>query len=313
MPFSLPESFAWVSPWVISIAVFLVSLACLFLVRAIIRQQLPRLASKHGFEFVNYIREILAATRVLFLVAVAAAAGLYRLALTPEQVKWLHYGFVVIFVIQASLWANRALSVWLEHGFQSHRTSNPSGVTHLLVVGLLLRIVLWSVALLLILDNLGFNITTLVASLGIGGVAVALAVQNILGDLFSSVSIALDKPFVIGDFIIIDEYMGAVEYIGLKTTRLRSLGGEQIVISNSELLKNRIRNYRLMEERRVVFEFRVAYDTPVEKLEVIPGLVKDAILSFDGKTRFDRAHLRSYGENALEYEAVYYVLSPDYN
>lgn len=141
----------------------------------------------------------------------------------------------------------------------------------------------------------------------------ALAVQNILGDLFSSVSIALDKPFVIGDFIIIDDYMGAVEYVGLKTTRLRSLGGEQIVISNSELLKNRIRNYRLMEERRVVFEFGVTYETPVEKLEGIPELVRQAILSFDGLTRFDRTHLRSFGESALEYEVVYYVLTPDYN
>ncbi|MGV3743302.1 MAG: mechanosensitive ion channel family protein [Burkholderiaceae bacterium] len=313
MYFSFPQFLKSFSPEIAALAVFALTLAVLFFVRAVVRRQLPRIASRHGLEFFNYFREVLSATRVLSLVAVAVLAGIYQLPLTPLQAKWWQYALVIVLVTQVALWANRALSVWLEHGFSSHRASNPSGVTHLLVVGLLLRIVLWSVALLLILDNLGFNITTLVASLGIGGVAVALAVQNILGDLFSSVSIALDKPFVIGDFIIIDDYLGTVEYIGLKTTRLRSLGGEQIVISNSELLKNRIRNYQLMKERRIAFNFGVSYETSIENIELIPGIVADAVRAHHGLTRFDRAHFQSYGESSLQFEVVYYVLSPDYN
>jgi len=127
------------------------------------------------------------------------------------------------------------------------------------------------------------------------------------------VSIALDKPFVIGDFIVINEYMGTVEYVGLKTTRLRSLGGEQIVISNTELLKRQIRNYKRMEERRISFEFGIAYDTPYQLIEKIPGMVTGIIKSTSNLTRFDRAHFRNYGESALQFEVVYYVLTPDFN
>jgi len=162
------------------------------------------------------------------------------------------------------------------------------------------------------LDNLGIDVTALVAGLGIGGVAVALAVQNVLGDLFASLSIILDKPFVIGDFLVIGEYMGSVEYVGLKTTRVRSLSGEQLVFSNSDLLKSRIRNYGRMYERRVVFNIGVTYDTPRELLKRIPGMIRAAVEAQD-KTRFDRSHFMKYGDYALQFETVYYVLSPDYN
>jgi small-conductance mechanosensitive channel len=168
------------------------------------------------------------------------------------------------------------------------------------------------VVLLVALDNLGIDVTALVAGLGIGGVAVALSVQNILGDLFASLSIILDKPFVIGDFLIIDDYMGSVEYVGLKTTRVRSLSGEQLIFSNSDLLKSRIRNYGRMFERRVVFSIGVTYDTPREKLRRIPGIIQKAIEAED-KTRFDRSHFMKYGDYSLQFETVYYVLSADYN
>ena len=171
---------------------------------------------------------------------------------------------------------------------------------------------IWSVIALVALDSLGINVTTVVAGLGIGGVAVALAVQNILGDLFASLSIILDKPFVMGDFLIIDEHMGSVEYIGLKTTRIRSLSGEQLIFSNSDLLKSRIRNYGRMFERRVVFNLGVTYSTPRDKLRRIPEIIRDAINAQE-KTRFDRSHFMKYGDYALQFETVYYVKSPDYN
>ncbi|MGA9537034.1 MAG: mechanosensitive ion channel family protein, partial [Desulfobacterales bacterium] len=144
------------------------------------------------------------------------------------------------------------------------------------------------------------------------GIAVALAVQNILSDLFASLSIVLDKPFVIDDFIIVDNYMGTVEHIGLKTTRLRSLSGEYLVFSNNDLLKSRIRNYTRMLERRVVFSIGVTYQTPLEKLKQVPATIRKIIESQEA-VRFDRAHFQGYGDFALKFEVVYYVLNPDYN
>jgi small-conductance mechanosensitive channel len=155
-------------------------------------------------------------------------------------------------------------------------------------------------------------VTALVAGLGIGGIAVALAAQNILGDLFASLSITLDRPFVIGDFLAVDGFLGSVEYIGIKSTRLRSLGGEQIVMSNADLLGSRVRNYGRMTERRVVFTIGVVYETPVEVLERIPALIREAIEGQPG-TRFDRSHFAKHGGSSLDFETVYYVLSSEYN
>jgi small-conductance mechanosensitive channel len=299
--------------WTFAGIVTLCALGALLLLRAVVGQQLRRLSSRRGLAFLSYPEQLLDATRLPFLLAVSALIGLSQVELQPQYLKYLRYGWMVIAVMQAALWANRLLSVALERAFETHRATNPSSATHLLAIGLLARIVLWSVALLLVLDNLGFNITTLAASLGIGGVAVALAVQNILGDIFSSVSIALDKPFVIGDFIVVDDFMGTVEYVGLKTTQIRSLGGEQIVFSNTELLKRRISNFKRMEERRVSFEFGLAYETSVENIERVPKIVEDAIAAASLQTRFDRSHFKGYGESALLFETVYFVLSPDFN
>jgi small-conductance mechanosensitive channel len=179
-------------------------------------------------------------------------------------------------------------------------------------VGFITKILLWTIILLIALDNLGINISALVAGLGIGGIAVALAVQNILGDLFASFSIFLDKPFVIGDFIIVDTYLGTIEHIGLKTTRVRSFSGEQLVFANADLLKSRIRNYKRMYERRVVFTLGVIYQTSYEKLKKIPEIIQD-IIEKQTQTRFDRAHFKEYGPYSLNFEIVYWVESPDYN
>jgi small-conductance mechanosensitive channel len=162
------------------------------------------------------------------------------------------------------------------------------------------------------LDNLGVNVTALVTGLGVGGIAVALAVQNVLGDLFASLSIVLDKPFVLGDFVVVDDLLGSVEHIGLKTTRLRSLWGEQVVFSNSDLLKSRLRNFGRMAERRVSLDIGVTYQTPRAVLQAIPAIIREAIEE-QVATRFDRSHFKGFGDSALTFESVYYVLSPDYN
>ena len=179
------------------------------------------------------------------------------------------------------------------------------------VITWIAKAALWTIVVLLALNNLGIQITALVAGLGISGIAVALAVQNILGDLFASLSIVMDRPFVIGDFIIVGDQMGTVEHVGLKTTRVRSLSGEQIVFSNTDLLSSRIRNYRLMNERRVLFTLGMTYQTPAEKLERIPGMIQE-IIEAQEQVRFDRAHFASYGDFSLNFEIVYWVLDRDY-
>jgi small-conductance mechanosensitive channel len=306
---------ATISPYELILAgtVFALALATLLILRAFIARQLRRLAATGRLELLSYPEHLVNATRFPFLSGVALLAAVSQLDLPLRYEKWVRYAWIVILVTQAALWANETINIWIRRAFERHRRTNPSGATHLMVAGLVARIVLWSIAALVALDNLGFNITTLMASLGIGGIAVALAVQNILGDIFSSVSIALDKPFVIGDFIIVDDYLGTVEYVGLKTTRIRSLGGEQIIFSNTELLKNRIRNYKRMQERRVLFEFGVTHETAIGDIERIPGMVREIITAGGMETRFDRAHFKACGENALQFEVVYYVLDPDYN
>lgn len=176
----------------------------------------------------------------------------------------------------------------------------------------ILTFAVWVAGILVLLDNLGFKITTVLAGLGIGGIAVALASQAILGDLFGYLAILLDKPFEVGDFIIVNDYMGTVEYVGIKTTRLRSLGGEQLVLSNTDLTSSRVRNYKRMDLRRIVFKLGVVYSTSVEITRAIPNLLKEIIEKTPG-TRFDRAHFFAFDESCLTFEIVYFVLSAEYN
>jgi small-conductance mechanosensitive channel len=173
-------------------------------------------------------------------------------------------------------------------------------------------VVIWALGIVFLLDNLGFKISTVIAGLGIGGIAVALAAQSILSDLFSYFTILFDKPFEIGDFIIVGDSMGVVEYIGIRTTRISSLGGEQIVMSNKDLTDSRLRNYKRMVRRRVLFRLGVVYQTDLERLKEIPKIVEEVVREIP-EAVFDRAHFFSYGDFALIFEVVYYVLGPDYN
>ncbi|MBK8575396.1 MAG: mechanosensitive ion channel family protein [Elusimicrobia bacterium] len=175
-----------------------------------------------------------------------------------------------------------------------------------------LTVLLWGAGTIILLDNFGFKLSAIITGLGIGGVAVALASQAILGDLLSYVSILFDKPFEVGDFIVVGEARGTVEVIGIKTTRLRSLGGEQLVFSNTDLTGSRVQNFKRMQERRVLFRVGVTYDTPVNVVQQIPGLLR-TIVETVPQTRFDRAHFVAFGPSSLDFEIVFYVLSPDYN
>ncbi|MDD3650030.1 mechanosensitive ion channel family protein [Immundisolibacter sp.] len=298
--------------WGIGLGLMLLVGSLLPLLKCQLGRRLGRLAERDGAQLSRYAAEIVAGTRRSVMWLVALFVGARAVTLPPKIDAALASLTAAVLLLQAALWAQRALNVWLQQRLDRARLTDAAGATTLSLLGFVCRVALWAVALLMILDNLGFNITTLVASLGIGGVAVALAVQNILGDLFASLSIALDKPFVIGDFIVVDGIAGTVEYVGLKTTRVRSLEGQQVVFANADLLKSRIHNYKRLYERRVLFGFGVVYDTPPDTLAAIPGWVRESVEAQPG-TRFDRAHFKGFGESSLDFEVVYFVLDPDYN
>jgi len=215
-------------------------------------------------------------------------------------------------LLQVGLWAADILAWYLESYRERKVAADDVGAaTAMGAMSFLGRLILWSVVLLTGLAMLGFEIAPALAGLGVGGIAVALAIQNILGDLFASLSIIFDQPFVIGDFIIVGDLPGTVEHVGLKTTRVRALSGEQLVFSNSDLLNSRIRNFKQMAERRVVFRFGVQYDTGHGKLSRIPGIVRTIVEGVE-QVRFDRAHFASFGDSSLDFEVVYFMLVPDY-
>jgi small-conductance mechanosensitive channel len=243
---------------------------------------------------------------------VSAYFGSLTLRLPEKTLHLIGAVTIAALLIQGAIWANRLLVGAIQRQVNQRVATDAASAMTISAVGFLVRVALWTVVGLMMLANFGVDVTALVAGLGIGGVAVALAAQNILSDLFASLSIVLDKPFVVGDFIIVGDFMGSVEYVGLKTTRLRSLSGEQLIFPNGDLLQSRIRNYKRMTERRIVFSLGVVYQTPHEKLAAIPGLLREIVESQEG-TRFDRAHFQKYADSALIFEVVYYVLTPDYN
>ena len=259
------------------------------------------------------LMEVLSGTSHLLIVLAALLVGAGMLDLPgrwPARVEQLWFLAVAL---QVGLWGTRATALVVERYRVHHGGTSPTQISaSATLMSWGLRTLLWATVLLAILSNVGVNITAFVASLGVGGIAIALAVQSVLGDLFASVAIAVDKPFEVGDFIVVGGVAGTVQQIGVKTTRISALSGEQVVMSNTDLLKQTINNYRYMRERRIVFHFRVPYGTSAEAAEAISQAVR-RIIEAEPKARFDRAHLQSFGETGLTYEVVYIVLDPGYN
>ena len=297
--------------WLIALAIAIGVTVVFYYAHRLVARRLRLRAVRTVTQWDDLLADILTHTYFLFLLIVALYLGLQYVDLPPRLNRLSDRVVTLALLVQLALWGNRAIHWWLTH---KRATSVPEAGarTTVAILGFIARVAVWALALLMILDNLGIDITALVAGLGIGGVAVALALQNILGDVFASLSIALDKPFVVGDFIVVGPEMGTVEYIGIKTTRLRSLSGEQIIVANADLLKSRIHNYKRMSERRIQFSFGVVYETPVEAVQRIPQIVRDIILA-QPNTRFDRAHFKGFGDSSLDFEVVYYVGTPEYN
>jgi small-conductance mechanosensitive channel len=298
--------------WLLALGIGAAIFLCLCLLKRFGFSRFAKLAQRTENDVDDLIAEELQQTKIFLLLLLALYGGSLVLSLPPALRRLINMIVQLSFLLQLALWGHSIISFWLKQYLKRKIEEDAETATTVGALGFLIKLILWVVVLLVALQNLGVDITALITGLGIGGIAIALAVQNVLGDLFASLAIVLDKPFIVGDFITVGDLMGTVEKVGLKTTRLRSLDGEQIIFSNSDLLNSRIKNYKRMYERRVVFILGVTYETPYEKLKAIPGMIKD-IVDAQKQARFDRAHFKSYGDFSLNIESVYYVLMPDYN
>ncbi|MDX2130805.1 MAG: mechanosensitive ion channel family protein [Planctomycetota bacterium] len=304
---------AWLVAGLVAAGMFLV----LLVVRGVLVARARKAAERKFSPVWELLRQIAVRTSITLVLAISVRVGVLGLELSGIAQEGAEALVVLLVGVQAVIWATAAVD-WGLVWFMRRRAGEGVDVgerqvkASMAAVRFLVLLAVYSVITLLALDNLGVNVTALVAGLGIGGLAVALATQSILGDVFGSLSITFDKPFEVGDFIIVGQQMGTVEEIGIKTTRVRALSGEQLIFTNTDLLSSRIQNYKRMRERRVVFKFGVEYGTPPETLEAISRAVRE-IISAQSGVRFDRAHFQGFGASSLDYEVVYWMLDPDYN
>ncbi len=295
--------------YLLALGVLVAGMVVIFILRKILKHNIKSIENdKSG------IKKLLEENTSKLVLPVLYFAALYlavkQLTLPANILKILSYAATLILTIQGirlmlSLSAHFIKRACNREGAKARALKTNSLLT-------ITRILIWGCGIMFLLDNLGVNITTVIAGLGIGGVAVALAAQTILGDIFNYFVILFDKPFEEGDFIIVDDFLGVIEHIGIKSTHVRSLGGEQLVFSNSDLCSSRIKNYKRMEKRRVVFKLGVTYQTSYEKIKKAPGIIK-GIIENVADTAFDRCHFNNFGDFSLEIEIVYYVLTGDYN
>ena len=300
---------AWTWALVLGSTVFVV----IELLKRWISSRLRKTGGQYGWNGLGLLADILSSIYPTMTLAYSAYIGARLIELSPRIDRIIDKCLIIALLLQAAFWGTKLINFGLRI-FVSRRQSrnDPSMDTIIPVIRLFAKAMLFVLLVLLALDNLGFNITALLAGLGVGGIAVALAVQNILGDVFSSLSIILDKPFEVGDTINLGDITGTVEKIGLKTTRLKSISGQQIIVSNSRLLSADINNYKRMKERRNLFVVGLTYETPTEKLQSVSQLLEDAVKS-QGKdrVRFERTYFKAFSASSLDFEVSYYALFAD--
>lgn len=296
--------------WLLGVTTLALVYVGLALVQRVVLRRLERLAATTTTRWDDLAAELVRRTRPYFLVAIAVWAATRVVGPWLGSSAVLRAAGIIIVLLQAGVWGNGIIGFTTREYTQKHAADSGTRTT-MLAVSYAARFALWSLLLITALQNFGVNVTGLLTAAGVGGIAIALAVQNILGDLFAALAIVLDKPFVVGDSIQVDNLQGTIEHVGLKTTRIRSVNGEQIVVSNAELLKSRIRNHQRMQDRRVVFNIDVTFDTKPEALERIPVIARE-VISSHSLARFDRCHLLGWTDSALRFETVFHVLDPDH-
>lgn len=291
-----------------SLAIFLSVFVILKILKIIIINRLHKIFQKTSSKLDDLVVGILSSIGWPFYMILALAAAFYSLNLS-ENFSRIFSGTVLIIISFYITIAAQKVFVFFVGQLKAKDKLDSSTENLISQFG---KWILWLAAVLIILQNLGFNITAVMAGLGVGGVAVAFALQSVLTDIFAYFSIHLDKPFEVGDFIIIGDDLGSIERIGLKSTRIRMLWGEELIVSNKDLTESRVHNYKQMKERRIHFKFSVAYETPSEKVKKIPEIVKNIFSGLEA-TRLDRVHFKEFGDSGLIFEVAYYTLTPDYN
>ena len=301
-----------VEAYAIALGVFFAILIGLWIVKTVVVSRLRRLAERTATDIDDFLLGLPRRVGAVVYFVLALYLATRSLVLSENLERILYVLFVVILTVKVIQLAQAIAEFFLQKWAGRAEPDDPTSAVVVKNMIKVSRVALWAAGVIFVLDNLGIHVTSIVAGLGIGGVAVALAAQSLLGDAFSSFAIFVDKPFKVGDFIIVGDLLGTVEHVGFKTTRIRSLGGEQLVFSNSDLTSSRIRNYKRMETRRIVFKFGVTYQTTLEQIKAIPGIIEEIVKSHE-LARFDRVHFQSFGDSALIFEVVYNVLTPVYN
>lgn len=296
--------------WIAAATVFVSIVGVLFALRSLLTRRLASVALRTSTQVDDAFVALFGATKLFFIVVIAAQAATSALTLPTGFATAMRVITIVSVALQVGLWGATGIRAFTRNYISRH--ADAASRTAVLAVGFIAQAVVWSFVLVATLNAFGYDVTALVAGLGITGVAIALAVQNILSDLFAALSIVVDKPFLVGETIDVDGKVGTVERIGLKTTRVRALQGEEVVYSNADLLKSRLHNYTRMRERRLDMSLAVSYETPHAALARIPGMIREAVLA-QPNVRFDRAHLARLGESALVYELIFYSLDPAFN
>jgi small-conductance mechanosensitive channel len=297
--------------WLVAGSVAVGVLFVLLMLRRLARKQYVRLAATPQDEFLELPLHVASRTTVLFLLIASLFLGLQALELPPKLARVVLTLFTIASFWQIGLWATTALVAALDRKQRKTLAVDRAAAGSITIIGFMARLTIWALVLLLTLDNLGIQIKPLLAGLGIGGIAVALAAQNILGDLFASLSITLDRPFVLGDSLQVETFSGTVEYIGIKSTRLRSPDGDQIIMPNSKLLASNIRNLTRATDRRVVYTVSVAPETQPAQLQKIPDLIR-SLIEAHSDVRFDRSHFAKITAASFDFEAVYIVGTTEY-
>jgi small-conductance mechanosensitive channel len=299
-----------ISEYLLCLAIIVGGILAVRVVESLVLRRLKAWAEKTSSTWDDFLVDRIRRTGIPLACLGIVQAALRVLTLTPRVERIIDMAGIVLLTLLVIVFAVSLV----RYGFGEYtrkQGENASRDRALKGVVSLANVLVWTTGALFLLDNLGFRISTVVAGLGIGGVAVALAAQTILGDLFAYFTILFDRPFEIGDFVIVGDHMGVIERFGIKTTRIASLDGEQIVVSNKDLTDSRVRNFKRMAKRRVVFRLGVTYRTPAERLREIPGIVAEIFREIGGAT-LDRVHFFSYGDFSLIYEIVYYVDGNDY-
>jgi len=295
--------------YIIAILSFIVFLIILKIFQAIILKKLDKFAQKTKTDIDDTLIEIVKSVKPPFYSFLAFYLSLFFLTINPIGQKVIN----ALLIIWLTYQVIQALQILVDYILKKKIIKGKDGEAKkgIKYLSALIKISLWLLGALVVLGNLGVDVTSLIAGLGIGGIAVALALQNILGDLFSSLAIYFDKPFEVGDYIIVGQDKGIVERIGIKTTRIRASDGEEIIIANNELTSARIQNFKSVEQRRSLVKIGVTYNTTQTKLKLIPKTLKDIVESTK-LTQFDRANFMEFGDSALIFELSFYVNTQDY-